>query len=110
MPGASDIATGNLANILMLQATLTPGILGAATTGEQTFTVNGLLPTDVVIVQKPTAQAGIGIAGARVTAANTLGINFINPTAGTPTPTAGETYLILVFRQENPGPLPTAVV
>lgn len=110
MPGASDIPTGNLANILMLQTALAPASVAAATTAEQTFTVNGLLPTDLVIVQKPTAQAGIGVAGARVSAANTLGITFVNATAATPTVPTAETYLLMVFRQENPGPLPTAIV
>lgn len=111
MPGASDIPTGNIANILLLQATLTPAQVNTVTAPEQTFTVNGLLVGDFVQVQKPTAQAGLGIAGSRVTAANTLGITFVNPTAGNITPTAGETYLIKVTRAENPqNPLPTAVV
>ncbi len=112
MPGASDVPLGNVANILLLQAALTPAEVAAATTAQQTFTVNGLLTTDVVLVQKPTSQAGIGLAGARVTAANTLGITFVNATAATATtPTAGEVYIITVIRRESQGfPLPTAVV
>jgi len=111
MPGSSDIALGNLSYIFLLQATLSPAQVAAATTAEQTFTVNGLLTTDFVEVQKPTAQAGIGICGARVSAANTLAINFVNATAATATtPTAAEVYLIKVTRRENPGDLPTAIV
>lgn len=110
MPGSSTLPRGNIANILLLQATLTPSIVNTITAPEQTFTVPGLLVTDFVQVQKPTAQAGLGIVGSRVTAANTLGITFVNPTAGNITPTAGEVYLIKVVRQENQGPLPTAVV
>jgi hypothetical protein len=110
MPGASDIPTGNIQNILLLQATLSPSIVNTITAPEQTFTVNGLLVGDFVQVQKPTAQAGLGIVGSRVTAANTLGITFVNPTAGNITPTASEIYLIKVTRQENPGSLPTAIV
>lgn len=109
MPGPSDIPAGNIQLCMLLQATLSPTIVNTITSGEQTFTVNGLLVGDFVQVQKPTAQAGLGISGARVTAANTLGITFINPTAGNITPTAGEVYLIKVTRQENPGPLPTAI-
>ena len=110
MPGASDIATGNIQNILMLQAALTPAAVLTITAPEQTFTVNGLLTTDMVFVMKPTAQAGLGIVGARVTAANTLGITYVNPTVGSITPTA-ETNIILVVRSENPqNPLPTAIV
>jgi hypothetical protein len=108
---AADIPTGNLANIVMLQATLTPAEVAAATTAQQTFTVQGLRTSDMVFVQKPTAQAGIGISGAVVIAANVLGISFVNATAATATtPTAGETYLILVVRRENLGPLPTAFI
>lgn len=110
MPGASDIPTGNIANILLIQATLSPTIVNTITAAEQTFTVNGLLVGDIVNVYKPTVQAGLGVLGARVTAANTLGIQFINPTAGNITPTAGEIYVIKVVRSENTGSLPTAVV
>lgn len=110
MPGASDIPTGNIANILLIQATLSPTIVNTITAPEQTFTVNGLLVGDIVNVYKPTVQAGLGVLGARVTATNTLGIQFINPTAGNITPTAGEIYVIKVVRSENTGSLPTAVV
>lgn len=110
MPGPSDIPAGNIQLCMLLQATLSPAQVAAATTAEQTFTVAGLLTTDFVQVQKPTSQVGIGIVGARVTAVNTLGITFVNATAATPTtPTAAEVYLIKVTRQENPGPLPTAI-
>lgn len=109
MPGASDIPTGNVQNIFLLQAALTPSIVNTITAPEQTFTLNGLLTTDFVYVMKPTAQAGLGIAGARVSAANTLAITYVNPTAGNITPTA-ETYTIIVLRPENPGSLPTAIV
>jgi hypothetical protein len=94
----------------MLQAALTPISVTFATTAEQAFTVNGLLPTDLVLVQKPTSQAGLGIAGARVSAANTLAITYVNSTAATPVVPAAETYIVMVLRQENPGSLPTAIV
>lgn len=109
MPGPSDIPLGNIQLFMLLQATLTPASVGAATTAQQTFTVNGLIVGDVVLVQKPTAQAGLGIAGANVTANNTLGITFDNPTAAPIVPTAGEIYVITVIRRENPGSLPTAI-
>ena len=110
MPGTADVPLGNVSNFFFLQAALTPTIVNTVTAPEQTFTVNGLVVGDLVIVNKPSAQAGLGIAGARVTAANTLGITYVNPTAGNITPTA-ETYLLLVIRRENPsGSLPTAIV
>lgn len=111
MPGASDIPLGNLQLIQLIQATLSPAQVNTVTAPEQTFTVPGLQVGDYVQVFKPTVQAGLGVLGARVTAANTLGIQFINPTAGNITPTAGETYVIKVLRPENPGQaFPTALV
>jgi len=76
--------------------TLTPSAVAANTTAEQTFTVTGLAGTpSLVIVNKPTAQAGLGIAGVRVSAANTLAINYSNDTSGSITPTASEVYQVV---------------
>lgn len=109
MPGQSDVLVGNMQLAMLLQAALTPAAVNTITAPEQTFTVRGLVVGDVVVVNKPSAQAGLGLAGARVTAADTLGITYVNPTVGNITPTA-ETYTILVFRRENPGiALPTAL-
>lgn len=76
---------------------LTPVLITANTTAEQTFTVTGLTTTDVVNVNKPTAQAGLGIVGVRVSAANTLAITYSNNTGASITPTAAETYKIQAF-------------
>lgn len=78
------------------------GILTITTT-EITFSGlgTGLLPGDVIVgVSKPTAQAGLGIAGWRndPAVADKFYITFVNPTAGTVTPTAGETYAITIAR------------
>jgi hypothetical protein len=79
--------------------TLSPAAVAANTTAEQTFTVTGLAVGDVVIaVNKPTAQAGLSIAGYRVSAVNTLAITFGNHTGASITPTAGQTYELLVWR------------
>lgn len=80
--------------IYHLSATISPAQVAANTTAEQTFTVTGLAVGDVVFVNKPTSQAGLGIAGVRVSAANTLAINFVNATASPITPTASEKYQI----------------
>lgn len=77
-----------------LTAALSPAAVGANTTAEQTFAVTGVAVGDVVFVNKPTAQAGLGIVGARVSAANTLAITFSNNTGVSITPTAAETYQI----------------
>jgi hypothetical protein len=81
-----------------LTAALTPSEVAANTSAEQLFTVTGVAAGDVVSVNKPTAQAGLGIVGVRASAANQVGITFANVT-GTPiTPTAGQTYLFSVVR------------
>lgn len=82
-------------------ATLSPALVAINTTAEQTFTVLGLKTTDFVYVNKPTAQAGLGICGARVSAADTLAITFNNNTGVAITPTASQVYTIFVFRGEK---------
>ena len=93
--------TGNLVKQSVISVTLSPALIVLNTTAEQTFTVNGLLPGDMVFVNKPTTQAGLGIVGSRVSAANTLAITFSNNTAASITPTAAQTYLVLVSRPDS---------
>lgn len=96
--------TSNLAKIETLSVNLgTIAGIPTITTSEITFSGlgTGLLPGDVILsVSKPTAQAGLGIAGWRndPTVADKFYITYVNPTAGTVTPTASETYLITVGR------------
>jgi hypothetical protein len=92
---------GNLVKQSVISVTLTPAAIVLNTTAEQTFTVNGLLAGDVVCVNKPTAQAGLGIVGSRVSAANTLGITFSNNTASSITPTAAQVYKVVVSRPDS---------
>lgn len=84
-----------------LSATINPAIVAANTTAEQTFTVTGLIPGTPVIVNKPSVTPGIGIAGARVSALNTLAINFSNNTAASIDPPQ-EAYLITAFGTAAP--------
>lgn len=78
--------------------TISPAQVAANTSAEQTFTVAGLTTDDYVQVNKPTAQAGLGIVGVRVSAADTLAITFANFTAAPITPTASQTYKIVAIR------------
>jgi len=87
-----------IAALYHLQATLSPAAVAANTTAEQTFTVSGLAVGDYVDVNKPSTQAGLGIAQCRVSAANTLAIAFSNNTASPITPTASEVYQIFGAR------------
>lgn len=97
----SGILMGNLLSVGTATVALTPAIVAANTTAEQTFTVPGLKTGDFVYVNKPTNQAGLGIVNVRVSAANTVGISFSNNTASGITPTAGESYLFYYARPES---------
>jgi len=102
---STNVVRGNLQFSALLGPTLSPISVAPNTVAEQTFTVTGLLVGDFVNVTKPTTQAGLGIVNARVSAANTLALAFMNATAATITPTASEVYNIAVDRPEV-APLP----
>lgn len=56
--------------------------VAANTTAEQDITVTGVTTDDVLLnVVKPSLEAGLGIAGARIKAADTVAVTFINATA-----------------------------
>lgn len=86
-----------ITQIRVYSATIDPASVAAATSAEQTFTVTGLTTGDKVLVSKPTATAGLGIVNARVSAADTLALTFMNATAGA-IDAASESYTILAFR------------
>ncbi len=102
MPGPSNVSLGSVQYSFVVRVAVAAGAaLAANTSEERTYTVPGLQLGDVVTVNKPTFQAAIAIANARVSAANTLAITFGNFGAGTPTLTA-ETYLVQVDRHSYP--------
>lgn len=112
MPGPATIPKGNIGMMMILSVALTPASVSNAVSAEQTFTVNGLQVGDFIDVIKPTTQANLVIGGVRVSAANTLAINFANVGAATITPTAGEVYTVKVSRYENAalGSAPSAIL
>lgn len=103
MPSYLGVATDEVAQIKVglglassmvtlmgrLSQTLTPASVAAATCAEQTFTVQGLQVGDFVDVTPPGITAGVALTCARVSAANTLAVTFVNPTAGALVPLAG---------------------
>lgn len=84
----------------VIQQSLNVASVGANTTAEQTFTVQGLRVGDVVFVSKPSLSAGLGVCNCRVSAPDTLALTFNNNTAGAIDP-AAENYLIFWFRPEK---------
>ena len=98
----AGVITGNVQSMGVASLTLSPVSVAANTTAEQTFTMPGLLATDVIFdVTKPTAQAGLGIVGCRVAGAGSLGITFSNNTASPIVPTASQVYLVTWMRPDS---------
>ena len=83
----------------VITAALTPVSVAATTTAEQSFTIAGLAIGDIVVPQIPAVTANVGIVNARVSAANTLTLTYVNANASPTVPAAG-TYRFLVFRPE----------
>lgn len=98
------VIAGNAASINVIKSSLTPSAVSTITSPEQTFTVAGLKTTDTVFVTPPSNVNGVALTGARVSAADTLALKFVNPTAGSVTPAAGD-YVITVIRPEGAGAL-----
>lgn len=111
MPGKSTSVIGNIVLSQLVQPVITPVAVLTVATAEQTFTVGGLQVGDFINYQLiAPLVAGLSVIGMRVTAANTLGITFVNTTGGSLTPTANN-YIINVDRFDAVGTsLPAVLV
>ena len=89
-----------IAPFKIYSALFTPVSVAANLTAEQAFTVTGLPCTNsspaTIQVSKPSHQTGLAIAGCRISASDTMYINYENVTSAAITP-ASETYLIGCF-------------
>jgi uncharacterized protein YijF (DUF1287 family) len=83
----------------MIDVVFNPASVATITTAEQTTTIPGLRTGDMVIWQKPTNTAGVGVVNCRVSATDTLAVTFVNPTAGG-VDAASETWRFLVIRPD----------
>ncbi|WP_321842671.1 hypothetical protein [Burkholderia cepacia] len=86
-------STTPIQGIYRITQTLTPAQVAANTSAEQTFTVPGLQVGDSIDVNKASHQVGLSIGNVRVSAANTLAIQYVN-TTGSPITPATEQYII----------------
>ena len=89
-----DVAT-KITQIRIYSKVIDPSSVAANTVAWQNFGITGLATTDKVLVNPGIAT--IGVAGAYVSAANTLGVIFVNPTAAAIDP-ASSTWTIIAFR------------
>jgi hypothetical protein len=86
-------STTPIQGLYNIKQTLAPASVGANTSMEQTFNVPGLQVGDSIDVNKASHQVGLSIGNVRVSAANTLAIQYVNTTAGAIVP-ATEQYII----------------
>jgi len=100
LPDTVQMPTGNLWKVGVFNLTLSPAAVASVTAPEQTFAATGigLVTTDQVQVQCMAPLAGVGVINARVSAADALTLQFVNPTAGSLTPTASTVYRVTVIR------------
>lgn len=97
-PTSVTVGAGTpITKIVVYSQSLDVASVAINTTAEQTFTVTGLTTADKVFVNKPSLTAGLGVVNARVSAANTLALTFVNATGAAIDP-AAETYTIVALR------------
>jgi len=95
-----SVIGGNVRAAGIITVTIDPASVATITTAEQTFTVPGLKVGDMVFANKPSNTIGVGVCNARVSAANTLALSFVNPTAGG-VDAASESWLIFWVRADG---------
>ena len=109
----SQAASGNASNEWVLL--ITPGLttsITANTSVEVTTTVTGLLPYDLIEINKLNHVAGLSVGNVRVSAANTLAIQMVNSTASPIALQSTDTYLVAVTRpmaQQVTNTLPSSI-
>lgn len=77
--------------------TLSPASVAAATAASQNFTVAGLQTDMLVVVNKMFADANLFLTGSRVSAANTLTLDFYNASGGVITGSASQEFRVVAF-------------
>lgn len=90
-------ASTNINALGKFTVAFTPASVAAASAVEQTVALASAVVGDVICVTPPGITAGVAPVCARVTANGTIGITFINPTAGALVPAAGN-YQVTITR------------
>jgi len=94
------ITKGNMRGLNLIDVTWDIPSVAANTTEEETFTLTGVKVGDFVSVSKSDLDAGIVFGSARVTAADTVGVQITNPTAGA-VDAASEDVKVMVIRPDS---------
>lgn len=98
---AGDTSETKLTQLRIIEASVTPVAVATVTVADQDLTVAGVTTSDNFIqcIKTPITTA-VALVECRQNGANTVKARFVNPTAGSVTPTAG-TYVFLVGRYSN---------
>lgn len=98
---SSGIITGNVKNLCVVTVTFdAANMTDTADVKEQTFTVPGAKTTDTCFVCKVGHLDGIANANAYISAADTLSLELVNPTAGALNLSSMD-YRVLIVRTDN---------
>lgn len=103
--GTNEVVSGSLAfndvnRFKTFTVSLTPSAVNANTSAEEAFgSITGIGATDILVsASSPGAPTtGTGLVSARVSTTDTIALTFMNTTAGSLTPTAGN-YKFIVMR------------
>lgn len=103
---STQVVRGNVLKLFAVSVTWDPAAVATITTAEQTVTVPGVKVGDIVVAyNKPANTVGATPCMARVSAADTVAVTFVNPTAGSVNP-GSEAWTFVIGRPEQPGNLP----
>lgn len=97
---STSMISGNVLSMNVVTVTWDIPSIATITTEEETFTLAGVKVGDFVVVSKNSLDAGIMFGSARVTAADTIGVQIVNPTAGA-IDAASQDVKVLVVRSEG---------
>jgi len=102
---STTVTRGNSHETFYISINITPTAVTGQTTSNQTFSVPGLLTTDIIVAQGYIANqtSGVFIVEADCVTANVLTVQFGNFTTGSVTPAAG-LYEFQIARLEGPAP------
>lgn len=105
----TNLRDGNVDKMGVVQLSINPASVASNSVVEQTFTVLGLRVGDQVMLTKPTVTPGFGIIQARVSATDTLAVQFANVTGSSIDPSVQTNYTLIWFRPTPGTALPGAV-
>ncbi len=97
--GVGDSGVPTRTQVIVFQVSLTPASVATIVAVEQALTVTGILATDILVSASNTVAmaTAVGAIAGHVSAANTIALAYVNPTAGALVPTPG-TYNVVVLR------------